>query len=73
LQVKGCSKEKRDAVFRAKLVPGFDFTLPVVNDTSIRTLILLIGKLGIAWFLDVETASLNGELDKKHTLNLQNV
>jgi Reverse transcriptase (RNA-dependent DNA polymerase) len=69
-------KEKRDGVFRAQLValgysqiPGIDFTgnyLPVVDNSSVRILLLLIIKLGLkAWSIHVETAFLNGNLDKE--------
>ena len=74
----GCKwvfQEKRNRVFRARLValgysqiPGVDFMenySPVVNDTSFRIILLLIGKLKLkAWSLDVETAFLHGDLDE---------
>jgi Reverse transcriptase (RNA-dependent DNA polymerase) len=74
-------KEKRDGVFRARLValgysqiPGIDFTgnySPVVNDSSFRILILLIAKLGLkVWSLDVETVFLNGDLEEEIYMKL---
>jgi Reverse transcriptase (RNA-dependent DNA polymerase) len=74
-------KEKRDGVFRARLVAlgysqilGIDFTgnySPVVNDSSFRILILLIAKLGLkAWSLDVETAFLHGDLEEEIYMKL---
>ena len=72
-------KEKRNGQFRARLValgysqvPGIDFLnnySPVVNDTSVRILLVLIKKNNLeAWSLDVETAFLNGELEKRKSL-----
>jgi Reverse transcriptase (RNA-dependent DNA polymerase) len=69
-------KEKRDGVFRARLmalgysqIPGIDFTgnySPVVDDWSFRIILLLIVKLGLkAWSIDFETAFLNGNLDEE--------
>jgi Reverse transcriptase (RNA-dependent DNA polymerase) len=69
-------KEKRDGVFRARLValgysqiPG-NYS-PVMNNSSFRILILLIAKLGLkAWSLDIETAFLNGDLEEEIYMKL---
>ena len=69
-------KEKRDGVFRARLValgysqiPGVDYMdnfSPVVAYSSFRVILLMIQKLGMeAWSLDVETAFLNGDLQEE--------
>jgi Reverse transcriptase (RNA-dependent DNA polymerase) len=68
--------EKRNGVYRARLVAlgysqvaGVDFTdhfSPVLCDTSFRIILLLIQKLKLpAWSIDVETAFLNGDLNKE--------
>ena len=74
-------KEKRDGIFRARLVAlgysqvaGIDFTgnySPVVHDSSFRIVLLLIAKLGLkAWSLDIETAFLNGNLQEEIYMKL---
>jgi Reverse transcriptase (RNA-dependent DNA polymerase) len=63
-------------VYRARLVAlgysqvaGVDFKdhfSPVLCDTSFRIILLLIQKLKLpAWFIDVETAFLNGDLNEE--------
>jgi Reverse transcriptase (RNA-dependent DNA polymerase) len=81
IRSKWVFKEKRDRVFRARLValgysqiPGIDFIgnySLVMNNSSFRILILLIAKLGLkAWSLDVETTFLNGDLEEEIYMKL---
>jgi Reverse transcriptase (RNA-dependent DNA polymerase) len=88
---KGCKligykwvfKEKRDGIFRARLVAlgyshiaGIDFTgnySHVVNDSTFRLVLLVIAKLGLkAWSIDISTAFLNGDLHEEIFMKLPN-